>query len=208
MSEHCQVVVVDYGSGNLSSVQRSIARSGYKCKISSAVADIENSDKLILSGVGHFESAMTGLKKSGLMDVLEKAVLIDRKPILGICLGMELMAKTSEEGNARGLGWIDADAVRFKNTGKIKYKTLHIGWNSIEVKKNSLLMKNIPDSAEFYFIHSYYLNLGSESDLLNEANYEITFPAAIEKDNIFGVQYHPEKSHQTGQQLLKNFVDL
>lgn len=203
-----KVVIVDYGTGNLSSVKRSIARIGSECHVSSEIADIVASDKLILAGVGHFESAMAGLRKSGLMDALEQAVLVDKKPILGICLGMELMAKTSEEGNVKGLGWLDANVVRFRIADKLRYKVPHIGWNRVKVKKNSRLMKKIPDSAEFYFLHSYYLNLADHSDLLNETNFETAFPAAVEKNNIFGVQYHPEKSHQVGLQLLKNFVEM
>ena len=203
-----KVVIVDYGTGNLSSVRRAVIRAGAECRVSSEAADIESSDKLILSGVGHFESAMANLRKSGLIEAMEKAVMIDRKPILGICLGMEVMAKTSEEGSAAGLGWFNAKAVRFKSSDKLKYKVPHIGWNQVRVKKDSPLMKKIPDSAEFYFIHSYYLNLEDESDLLNETNYEVKFPAAIAKDNIFGVQYHPEKSHKVGQQLLENFIEL
>jgi glutamine amidotransferase len=208
MPEPCKVVIVDYGTGNLSSVRRSLAKIGTDSKISGKIADIESSDKLILSGVGHFESAMKKLKKSGLGDAIEKAVLVDKKPVLGICLGMQMMAKMSEEGNSKGLGWLDASAVRFKPSAKPDFKTLHVGWNRVTKKKDSLLMKNIPDNAEFYFIHSFYLDLGDRADILNETEYAVNFPAAIEKDNIFGVQYHPEKSHDAGLQLLKNFVEL
>lgn len=205
----CKVVIVDYGTGNLSSVRRSLARIGSGCRVSSFAADIGRGDKFILAGVGHFKSAMVALRKPGLIDALEKAVLVDKKPVLGICLGMELMANASEEGTTSGLGWLDAQAVRFKVSDRLKYKVPHIGWNRVVLKKNnSPLMKDVPDSAEFYFLHSYYLNLANESDLLNEATYETPFPAAVEKDNIFGVQFHPEKSHWAGLQLLKNFVEL
>jgi glutamine amidotransferase len=204
----CRVVIVDYGTGNLASVKRAITRIGSECRVSSEIADIVASDKLILTGVGHFETAMAKLRKFGLIDALEKAVLIDKKQVLGICLGMELMAKTSEEGNVKGLGWLDADVVRFRISDNLKYKVPHIGWNHITSKKKSPLMNEISDSTEFYFLHSYYLNLAAQSDLLNEAEYETVFPAAIEKDNIFGVQYHPEKSHQAGLQLFKNFLEL
>ena len=204
----CKVVIVNYGTGNLSSVRRSLARIGSECRVSSEIADIADSDKLILAGVGHFESAMAGLRDFGLIDALEKAALIDKKPVLGICLGMEVMAKTSEEGNAKGLGWLDANVVKFRMSDKLKYKVPHIGWNRITLKKNSPLMKKISDSAEFYFLHSYYLMPADDADILNEAEYETLFPAAIEKDNIFGVQFHPEKSHHAGLQLFKNFIGL
>lgn len=204
----CRVVIVDYGVGNLSSVERSVARLGADCVVSSRAYDIDACDKLILAGVGHFDSAMTKLRNSGLIAALEKAVLIDRKPVLGICLGMELMAKTSEEGSMAGLGWLDADAVRFRVSDRSRYKVPHIGWNRVRMKKDSRLMRKIPDLAEFYFLHSYHLKLADRSVLLNDARYETAFPAAVEKGNIFGVQYHPEKSHAVGRQLLKNFIDL
>jgi glutamine amidotransferase len=203
-----KVVIVDYGAGNVSSVKRSLARIGVDSTISSEIGDIESSDKLILAGVGHFERAVANLKRTGLWTALEKAVLVDRKPVLGICLGMELMAKTSEEGRSQGLGWFDAKAVRFQTLDRVRYKTPHVGWNTIKVKKDSRLMRGIPDSSEFYFLHSYYLRLDDRSDMLNETEYETMFPAAIERDNIFGVQYHPEKSHAAGLQLLKNFIEL
>ncbi|MEQ1762920.1 MAG: imidazole glycerol phosphate synthase subunit HisH [Pyrinomonadaceae bacterium] len=204
----CNVVIVDYGTGNLSSVERSLARLGAEFLVSSRAADIDRCEKLILAGVGHFGRAMEGLRKNGLIEPLEKAVLIDRKPVLGICLGMELMARSSEEGNVEGLGWLDANVVKFSVLDKVRYKVPHIGWNRVGVKKASRLMDNIPASAEFYFLHSYHLELGDRSILLNDSRHEEVFTAAVEKENIYGVQYHPEKSHRVGLQLLKNFVDL
>jgi imidazole glycerol-phosphate synthase subunit HisH len=204
-----KVVIVDYGTGNLSSVRRSMARIGVDCIVSSEIADIEGCDKLILAGVGHFETAMAGLRKPGLIDALEKAILVDKKPVLGICLGMEVMARSSEEGTTRGLGWLDATAVRFTTPPNSRYKVPNVGWNSVmETKKDNPLMKGIPETAEFYFLHSYHLRLSDETCLLNESRHESRFPAAVKKNNIFGVQFHPEKSHKAGLQLLKNFVDL
>jgi glutamine amidotransferase len=121
---------------------------------------------------------------------------------------MELMAQGSEEGHAEGLGWLDAEVINFKVSDKTKYKIPCIGWNQIYIKKNSSLMNNIPESSEFYFLHSYHLKINNQSDILNETRYDYCYPSAIEKDNIFGVQYHPEKSHDAGAQLLKNFIDL
>ena len=118
------------------------------------------------------------------------------------------MARHSEEGDVDGLAWFDASMVRFAIEDKQRYKIPHMGWNSIHIEKESALMKNIPNLSEFYFVHSYFLKMNDESDILAKTNYEITFPSAIEKGNIFGVQYHPEKSHDVGTQLLKNFVDL
>jgi len=151
---------------------------------------------------------MSRLRRLNLIDALHDSVLVKQKPILGICLGMELMATSSEEGSANGLGWFDAEIVRFRIADKLKFKIPHIGWNGIKIKKDSLLMNKISESSEFYFVHSYHLKLANPADLLNETEYEFTYPSAIEKNNIFGVQYHPEKSHDPGAQLLKNFAEL
>lgn len=203
-----KLVIVDYGMGNLNSVKKTLERLSVQAVISSDPKDISESDKIILPGVGHFGKAMSNLKELNLHDSLNEAVLADKKPILGICLGMQLLAKKSEEGNADGLGWIDAEVTKFQVSDKLKFKVPHMGWNRISVKKESLLMKEIPDHSEFYFVHSYYLKVNDESDLLNETEYEYSFTSAVEKDNIFGVQYHPEKSHDTGAQLIKNFIKL
>lgn len=204
----CRVVIVDYETGNLNSVKRSLDRMRADSIVSADPADVMNSDKIVLPGVGHFGRAMASLKEMNLIDALREAVLVKQKPVLGICLGMELMAKTSEEGNLEGLGWFDAETIKFRISNKLKYKIPHIGWNQIHIQKQSALMKGIPELAEFYFVHSYYLKLTDRSDVLNETEYEFTYPSAIEKDNIFGVQYHPEKSHDVGAQLLKNFIEL
>ena len=203
-----KVVIVDYGTGNLNSVKRSMDRMRVNSVVSSDYRDIIDSDKIILPGVGHFGRAMSNLRELNLLETLNDAVLVKQKPILGICLGMELMAKSSEEGDADGLGWFDAENIAFNVSDKNLYKVPHMGWNKISIKKNSPLMKNIGELAEFYFVHSYHLKLSDRTEILNETEYEVTFPSAIEKGNIFGVQYHPEKSHDAGAQLLKNFIEL
>ncbi len=202
------VIIVDYGTGNLNSVKRSLDILGVSSVVSSDPKDIASAEKIILPGVGHFGKAMSNLKRLNLLDPLHDAVLAKRKPILGICLGMELMAEKSEEGNASGLGWFEAEIIQFNVSNKKRYKVPHMGWNQICIKKTSSLMKNVPEFSEFYFVHSYHLKIKNQTDLLNETEYEVTFPSAIEKDNIFGVQYHPEKSHDAGLQLLKNFIEL
>lgn len=203
-----KVVIVNSGTGNLNSVARVLDRIKVSSTISSSPKDITDADKIILPGVGHFGKAMTNLEKLDLIDALHEAVLVMQKPVLGICLGMEIMAQESEEGNAKGLGWFDAEIVHFNISDKQRYKIPHMGWNCISIKKRSVLMKNVPESSEFYFAHSYHLKLRCKSDLLSETQYEITFPSAIEKDNIFGVQYHPEKSHDVGSQVIKNFIEM
>lgn len=203
-----KLVIVDYGTGNLNSVKRIMDRMKVNSIISSDPEDIISCQKIILPGIGHFGKAMSKLKKLNLLDTLHEAVLVKQKPVLGICLGMQLMAKKSEEGNAVGLGWFDSEAIKFNVSDTIRHKIPHIGWNRISIKKNSLLMKNISELSEFYFLHSFYLKVNNQSDVLNETEYDFVYPSAIEKDNIFGVQYHPEKSHEAGSQLLKNFVEL
>jgi glutamine amidotransferase len=203
-----KLVIVDYGTGNLNSVKKIMDRMKVDSIISSDPKDIISCRKIILPGVGHFGKAMSKLKELNLLNALHEAVLVKQKPVLGICLGMQLMAKKSEEGNAEGLGWFDAEVVKLNVSDKIKYKIPHIGWNRISIKKNSLLMSNIPELSEFYFLHSFHLKANSQSDVLNETQYDTTILSAIEKDNIFGVQYHPEKSYDAGSQLLKNFIQL
>jgi imidazole glycerol-phosphate synthase subunit HisH len=203
-----RTVIVDYGTGNLTSVKRALDRIRAPVVISSRPDDIKNADKIILPGVGHFDRAMHTLKDLGLVDALNEAVLAKGKPILGICLGMEIMAKTSEEGNLPGLGWFDAELIRFDITDHARFKVPHMGWNQIRVTKPSVLFAEVCEEAEFYFAHSYHLKLNDRLDLLNETDYGIRFPSAIERENIFGVQYHPEKSHDAGARLLKNFVEM
>lgn len=203
-----KVVIVNYGMGNLNSVKKMMDRLGVKSVISSNPKDIIDSQKIILPGVGHFGKAMSNLTKMGIIDVLHESVLIKQKAILGICLGMQLMTKKSEEGEAEGLGWFEAEMIRFKVSNKLKCKIPQMGWNQIHIKKNSSLMNKIPELSEFYFVHSYHLKTDIRSDVLNETEYEYLYPSAIEKDNMFGVQYHPEKSHDVGLQLIKNFIEL
>ena len=176
--------------------------------ISSNPEDIVNARKIILPGVGHFGKAMTNLRKMGLVDALNESVLIKKTPILGICLGMQLMAKNSDEGDAEGLGWFDAEVKKFNVSDKTKFKIPHMGWNKIKITKESPIMLGISEPSEFYFVHSFFLKTRNRSDVLNETKYEDTFISAVSKDNIFGVQYHPEKSHDAGAQILKNFIEL
>lgn len=203
-----QIVIVNYGMGNLNSIKRKLSHIKVNAIISSNPQDILNADKIILPGVGHFQKAVENLKNLNLLDVINEAVLIKKKPILGICLGMQLMANKSEEGNINGFGWIDAEVIKFKTNNTLKYKIPHIGWNQITKTKQSALMKDVPDLAEFYFVHSYHFKCNNSADILNETEYEYKFTSAIEKENIFGVQYHPEKSHDVGEQILKNFIEM
>lgn len=203
-----KIVIVDYGMGNIHSIRKKFSRLGINVIVSSSASDIVNAKKIVLPGVGHFGKAIESLNKMGLTEVLNTEVIKNKKPILGICLGMQLMAKWSEEGDVNGLGWVDADVVKFRVKNQLTYKVPHIGWNQIRIMKESRLMNGIPDQAEFYFVHSYHFKTNDKNIILNETDYEYSFVSGIQKDNIFGVQYHPEKSHATGELLLKNFVDL
>lgn len=204
----CRVVIVDCGMGNLNSVRKKLSNLDCEPRISSGPDDLKDADKIILPGVGHFQSAMETLSRMNLQNALNEAVLVRRKPILGICLGMQLMASRSEEGDAIGLGWIEGEVVRFRTRDPLKFKVPHIGWNQVSLLKESQLVKGIPASSEFYFVHSYYLQAADPQDVLSATEYEETFTSAIERQNIFGVQFHPEKSHDVGEKLLSNFVNM
>lgn len=203
-----KIVIVDYSMGNLNSVQKKLIQLNAQVVISSDPTVISEADKLILPGVGHFEKAVEIIQQKGLWDVLNKAVLIDKKPILGICLGMQLMTNSSEEGNVKGFGWIDATVIRLQVQDTLKYKIPHTGWNQIKIKKESQLMNGLMSETEFYFVHSFQVKTNDNSVILNETEYETSFVSAFEKENIFGVQYHPEKSHDSGKLLLDNFLKI
>ncbi len=203
-----RILIPDFGMGNLHSVERSLHRMNVVPVVSSDPAEIKKADKIILPGVGHFKKAMENLKSFNLIDELNESVLIKKIPVLGICLGLQLMTTKSEEGNISGLGWIDASVVKFSIQDTLTYKVPHIGWNKILLSKKSNLINNIPDLSEFYFLHSYHLVSDNKEDILGETNYEYNFTSAIEKDNIMGVQFHPEKSYTAGTKLLSNFIAI
>jgi len=197
------IVIINYNMGNLASIQNMIKKIGEKAEISSNPKDILNASKLILPGVGAFERGIKNIKDLNLLDSLNEAVLVKKIPILGICLGMQLMTNFSEEGNIDGLKWIDARTIKFRLDNQ--YKIPHIGWTSVKVEKKSNLINDIEEN-RFYFVHSYHVNCSNKSDILLTAEYGYSFVAGFEKDNIIGVQFHPEKSHKFGMQLFRNFL--
>ena len=205
-----KIHIVDYGMGNIFSVQKKLLQENIDVSVSSEPKDILNADKVILLGVGHFNKAMDNLNHLSLIEPLNDFALVRKKPILGICLGMQLMAMTSEEGIGRqkGLGWIDASVKKFQTPNSKQFKIPHMGWNNVSLVKDSDLMQNISSKDEFYFVHSFFLQPNEKEIILNETNYIDNFCSGIEKENIFGVQFHPEKSQSSGIQLLNNFLNI
>lgn len=201
-----KIIIIDYGMGNLRSVQKKFIRIKANIEISSDPSIISKAGKLVLPGVGHFANGVAKLKEYGIWDILNRKVLEDKTPILGICLGMQLMAKNSEEGDVEGLGWFDADVVNFNVENKLKYKIPHIGWNNAVLRKESNLFSEVKEDAMFYFVHSYHIVCNDKSDILTTTEYEYAFTSAIQKGNIYGTQFHPEKSHDWGEQIFRNFV--
>lgn len=202
------MLIIDYGMGNLRSVYNKFKRMGIDCMISSKKEDIESAEKLILPGVGHFKYAMQNLHKIGLINLLNKKILVENTPILGICLGTQLFCRHSEEGNCEGLGWLDAEVVKFKVSDKIKYKVPHMGWNDVTVRNSNALDKVINAGEKFYFVHSYHLMCNDQADVWMTTEYDYEFVSAVHRDNIYGTQFHPEKSHDVGYALLKKFTEL
>ena len=202
------IVIIDYGMGNLRSVQKKIQKKGISVETTNDLTKITNAQKLVLPGVGHFANGVKRLKETGIWDVLINKVLVQKTPILGICLGMQLMTKHSEEGNVEGFGWFDAKVVKFKIINKLKHKIPHTGWNSIIIEKENPLIKAIPNNAMFYFVHSFHIECFNKEDILTTSEYEYKFTSSIQKDNIYGVQFHPEKSHDMGEIVFENFINL
>lgn len=203
------ITIIDYGVGNLSSIKNMLKRIGVAAEITNDVAVIEKAEKLILPGVGHFNYGMEQLHKSGLVPVLNESVLQKKVPILGICLGVQLLTQSSEEGTAAGLGWIAGKTIAFDKTKlQANQKIPHMGWSDVSNYQQSKLFTNMPDEPRFYFVHSYHLALENSADVLVTANYGYQFAAGIEHENILGVQFHPEKSHKFGMKLLENFVQF
>ena len=206
------ITIVDYEMGNLHSVQRKLDRLQVVSRISSDPEEIRTANKLILPGVGHFGKAMEQLHKKNLVNALNEAVLVRNTPILGICLGMQLMARMSHESTdpkgCEGLGWFDADVIKLEVEDTLRYKIPHTGWNTTILEKKDQLFENIASPAEFYFVHAYHFRVNDTLDILTTTEYESRFVSAVSKNKIYGVQFHPEKSHDVGKKLLANFVRL
>lgn len=201
------IVIVDYGMGNLGSIANMLKKIGAEAIITSDGEKIRCARKLILPGVGSFDHGIRNIREYGLDAILENEVLVKKTPIMGICLGMQLMTKKSEEGSLQGLGWVDAEAIKFNFDRDSKsLKIPHMGWNTVKINKKSLLFEDNTKN-QFYFVHSFYTMCRNPGDVLTETLYGYEFVSSFLKENIIGVQFHPEKSHKYGINLLKNFVE-
>lgn len=201
------IVVVNYGMGNLGAIVNMLHKVGIEAMVSSSVADIDRADKLILPGVGAFDSGAKNLNELGLINILTMKAIEEKIPILGICLGMQLFTKRSEEGKLPGLGWLDAETVRFNfDNAQKNLKAPHMGWNELFIRKPSYLFHDVHGVPRFYFVHSYHVVCHEAEDILTTTLYGYDFVSAVQRKNIVGVQFHPEKSHRFGLRLLTNFA--
>lgn len=200
-----KIVIVDYGMGNLGSIKNMLKKIGYVAEITSDINMIGRAEKIILPGVGSFDQAMQNLERINLVKILNHKVLVEKIPTLGICLGMQIMATQSEEGVRKGLNWFNAQVVRFRSDS---LKIPHMGWNHLTICKQNTVMSGFTTESRFYFVHSYHFECNDTDDVLSTTEYGMPFVSGIAKENITGVQFHPEKSHKYGMLLMKNFAQL
>ena len=198
------VVIIDYGVGNISSVANMLQKVGASVQVSKCYKDVINADKILLSGVGHFDFGMKKLHQSGLIDPLNEFVLSKKKPILGICLGAQLLGMRSEEGVSPGLGWIDMECKKLPLHPPLRVP--HMGWNQIKIQNKTNLFSEMTEMQRFYFVHSYYMECKHSYNSYAKTYHGIEFTSVVGKENIFGTQFHPEKSLKHGMSLMKSFV--
>jgi glutamine amidotransferase len=206
------ISIIDCGMGNLGSVKNMLKHIGVQSEIISTSLEVGQAEKIILPGVGNWDNGVRKLNESGLLDALNKRVLIDKVPVLGICLGMQLLLESSEEGSLHGIGWIPGKVKRFQfspsQQAQNKLRIPHMGWNIVNAKKSTELTGFDGDETRFYFVHSYHAVVDNPQDVLMTCHYGYEFPCAVHHENIWGVQFHPEKSHKFGMALMKKFAEL
>lgn len=201
-----KITIVDYGLGNLGSISNMLNYLGVDNEISSDSKKISIAEKIILPGVGKFDKAMQNINEKGLFEVLNKKALVDKTPILGICLGAQIMCYSSEEGEEKGFGWFKTTCKKFSL--QKPFKVPHMGWNKVQLHKAKKIHTTELKDPKFYFVHSYFMNLEEEDEILMTCEYSHKFAAALSKDNLYAVQFHPEKSHKYGLNILKQFSEL
>lgn len=200
--------IVHYGLGNVGSIRNMFNRLGFEAELVEDAAGIRDARKLVLGGVGSFDAGMKALRSRGLEDALNEKVLGDKVPVLGLCLGMQLFTRGSEEGTEPGLGWIDAETVRMRLPAEHSDLRLpHMGWNSIEVRKETPLLADLPEEKRFYFVHTFHVSCNDPETTAATAVYGREFTCAVARENIYGTQFHPEKSHRFGMKILSNFAE-
>jgi imidazole glycerol-phosphate synthase subunit HisH len=200
--------IIDYGLGNILAFQNMYKRMNVQVGIARSAAELADATKLILPGVGAFDHAMELLEASGMRAKLDELVLEKHTPVLGICVGMQILARSSEEGSAAGLGWIDGRVKSFGSLGQPDLLLPHMGWNDVTPVTQTPLFRELASEARFYFLHSFYFECARREDVAAVASYGIDFSTAVANGNIYGVQFHPEKSHHFGSRLLQNFAEL
>ena len=203
------ITIIDYGVGNINAFVNVYKRGNVPVKIAKTASDLEGAEKLILPGVGSFDHAMRQLNASGMRNTLDEMVLEKKVPVIGICVGMQMMGNKSEEGSLQGLKWIDADVRKFDES-KIDHitKLPHMGWNDVVPKENNTLFSGLGRDSIFYFLHSFYFRCFNPLDIIATSYYGENFTCAVQHNNIFGIQFHPEKSHEYGEKLLLNFAAI
>lgn len=204
------ITIIDYDMGNIGSIANMFKKVGCKTVVASDIETIKRAEKIVLPGVGAFDSGMTKLIEADFIPVLNKKILEEKVPVLGICLGMHLMTKSSEEGRIAGLGWVDAETIKF-NFSKISEQRLkipHMGWNLIKIQKDSLLFdENNKEERRYYFVHSFHVVCNNSEDVLANTYYGYDFVSMFEKENVIGAQFHPEKSHIFGKEIFRRFAE-
>ncbi|HAT53547.1 MAG TPA: imidazole glycerol phosphate synthase subunit HisH [Betaproteobacteria bacterium] len=206
------ISIINYGCGNIGSIVNMLKHIGVEAEVISEAEQINKARKIILPGVGKWDSGVQYLRESGILSALEQRVLSDRIPILGICLGMQLLLDSSEEGSLPGLGWIEGTVRAFDfsqmDLGSKRLAVPHMGWNTVTVTHDCMLTESLGERSKFYFVHSYYADLECSENILLQSQYGHTFTSAVRKENIYGLQFHPEKSHRHGMNIMKSFASV
>lgn len=201
------IVILDYGVGNLGSLKNALRKIKIDAVISSSQKEIQQASKIIFPGVGSFDSAMNSIREHRLLDVLDDKVMQEKIPVLGICLGFQILSHSSDEGNELGFNWLQGKTTRIPRQST-SLKLPHYGWSKLSIRQDSDLFRAVPDNARFYFAHSFQVECPDQNSILSTSHYGVEFVSSAQQNNCYGVQFHPEKSHEVGLLVLKNFVEL